>query len=123
MLNFLLILIIIACLLLIIIVLAQNPKGGGLSNIGAGASQFLGARQTADFLEKSTWYFGIGILVIIIFSYFMVTPAGNMKSRIQGSDYTPTMTQPADAPQSNPLQNMSQPQPQPEQTPEPTDQK
>jgi preprotein translocase subunit SecG len=117
MLNFLLILIIIACLLLIIIVLAQNPKGGGLSNIGAGASQFLGARQTADFLEKSTWYFGIGILVIIIFSYFMVTPSGNTKSRIQGSDYTPTMTQPASAPASNPLQNMGQQKP--EEQPQP----
>jgi preprotein translocase subunit SecG len=113
MLNFLLILIIIACLLLIIIVLAQNPKGGGLSNIGAGASQFLGARQTADFLEKSTWYFGIGILVIIIFSYFMVSPtSGGSKSRVEGSDYTPTMTQPSSTgPAANPLQHMAPPAP------------
>jgi preprotein translocase subunit SecG len=80
MLTLLLVLIIIACCLLVIIILAQNPKGGGLSNIGAGASQFLGARQTADFLEKSTWYFGIGILVVVIFTYFLTTgPTDNTK--------------------------------------------
>src|SRR4051812_2864642 len=71
MLTFLLILIIIACGLLVLIILAQNPKGGGLSNIGSGASQFLGARQTADFLEKSTWYFGVGILAVVILTYFI----------------------------------------------------
>jgi preprotein translocase subunit SecG len=73
MLYLLLILIIIACCLLVVIILAQNPKGGGLSRIGAGASQFLGARQTADFLEKSTWYFGIGILVVVFITYFLTS--------------------------------------------------
>jgi preprotein translocase subunit SecG len=110
MLNFLLILIIIASILLIIIILAQNPKsgGGGLTSIGSGASQFLGARQTADFLEKSTWYLGIGILVIVIFSYFMVSPSsGGTKSRVESSDFTPTMTQQAPgAPAVNPLQQL-----------------
>jgi preprotein translocase subunit SecG len=78
MLAFLLILIIIACALLVLIILAQNPKGGGLSNIGAGASQFLGARQTADFLEKSTWYFGVGILAVVVFTYFLTTSNPDM---------------------------------------------
>src|SRR6185437_12287951 len=91
MLTLLLILIIIACCLLVVIILAQNPKGGGLSNIGAGASQFLGARQTADFLEKSTWYFGIGILFVVIITYFLTsTPGGatdkTFKSRTQGAE-------------------------------------
>ena len=66
MLALLLILIIIACCLLVVIILAQNPKGGGLSNIGAGASQFLGARQTADFLEKSTWTLAIALLALCL---------------------------------------------------------
>ena len=84
MLAFLLILIIIACALLVLIILAQNPKGGGLSNIGAGASQFLGARQTADFLEKSTWYFGVGILAVVVFTYFLTTSNPDMyKSKSQ----------------------------------------
>ena len=92
MLALLLILIIIACCLLVVIILAQNPKGGGLSNIGAGASQFLGARQTADFLEKSTWYFGIGILVVVMITYFLTTntagPDKTLKTRTEGVDYT-----------------------------------
>jgi len=91
MLTLLLILIIIACCLLVVIILAQNPKGGGLSNIGAGASQFLGARQTADFLEKSTWYFGIGILAVVVITYFLTgSPGGGsekvFKSRTEGAE-------------------------------------
>ena len=64
--------IILACILLTLIILIQNPKGGGIASgtFGSQATQFLGARQTTDFLEKATWYFGIGILVIIIISYF-----------------------------------------------------
>lgn len=133
MLTFLLILIIIACILLIFIILAQNPKGGsGLSNFGAGASQFLGARQTADFLEKSTWYFGIGILVVIIFSYFLISPGdATQKFKTEGVDYSPTnMQQPSNSPQQgNPLdpfgqqgeqptQQQPQQQPTPEQVPQ-----
>ena len=91
MLTLLLILIIIACCLLVVIILAQNPKGGGLSNIGAGASQFLGARQTADFLEKSTWYFGIGILAVVVITYFLTGSTGGgpertFKSRTEGAE-------------------------------------
>jgi preprotein translocase subunit SecG len=101
MLTLLLILIIIACVLLVIIILAQNPKGGGLSNIGSGASQFLGARQTADFLEKSTWYFGIGILVVVIFTYFLTTgspdTSSSKKSRTEGVEWNGNVNNPAPA--------------------------
>jgi preprotein translocase subunit SecG len=102
MLTLLLILIIIASALLVLIILAQNPKGGGLSNLGSGASQFLGARQTADFLEKATWYFGIGILAVVVFTYFLtVTPTegGGPKSKVEGADYN--FAQPT-APTGNP---------------------
>ena len=98
MLTLLLILIIIASALLVLIILAQNPKGGGLSNLGSGASQFLGARQTADFLEKATWYFGIGILAVVVFTYFLtVSPAegGGPKAKVEGADYN--FSQPAPA--------------------------
>ena len=101
MLTLLLILIIIASCLLVVIILAQNPKGGGLSNIGAGASQYLGARQTADFLEKSTWYFGIGILFVVIITYFLSSsttgPNNTFKSRTEGAEapmYAPTKAKP-----------------------------
>lgn len=97
MLTLLLILIIIACILLVVIILAQNPKGGGLSNMGAGASQFLGARQTADFLEKSTWYFGIGILAVVIFTYFLTTSPdgeGGTRFKTEGVDFNAPVTAP-----------------------------
>jgi preprotein translocase subunit SecG len=104
MLYLLLILIIIASALLVVIILAQNPKDGGLTNIGSSASQFLGARQTADFLEKSTWYFGIGILAIVIFTYFLTGSPNNAdngpKFRTEGAeDYTPTGVHGKAAPQ------------------------
>jgi len=67
----LLVILIIACILLVFIILAQNPKGGGLSSMGSGASNLLGARQAADFLEKMTWYFGIGIIVAVVGTYFL----------------------------------------------------
>ena len=98
MLTLLLILIIVACALLVLIILAQNPKGGGLTSMGSGASQFLGARQTADFLEKSTWYFGIGILAVVIFTYFLTTsPDGESgpKFKTEGVDYSAPVGPPA----------------------------
>jgi preprotein translocase subunit SecG len=58
------ILILVASILLGLIVLVQNPKGGGLAANFSGGSQFMGVRQTADMLEKLTWGFGIGILVL-----------------------------------------------------------
>ena len=87
MLTLLLVIMIIACVLLIFIILAQNPKGGGVSQFGSAANQFLGARQAPDALEKGTWYFGTGILVIVAISYFLTTAPAvkeNESSRLQG---------------------------------------
>ena len=104
MITVLMILLIIASILLIFIILAQSPKGGGLTNIGSGASQYLGARQTADVLEKSTWYFGLGVLAIVIMTFFFTTGSNNegdvRKSKTEGVDYAPGF-----------LQNNSQPLP------------
>lgn len=51
--------------LLGLIVLVQNPKGGGLAaNFAGSGSQFMGVRQTADFLEKASWMLAIGLLVL-----------------------------------------------------------
>ena len=57
------VLIFIASILLILAVLSQNPKGGMAANFGA-SNQVMGVRQTADFLEKSTWGLAIAILVL-----------------------------------------------------------
>ena len=58
------IVILVVSILLGLIVLVQNPKGGGLAANFSGGSQFMGVRQTADMLEKLTWGFGIGILIL-----------------------------------------------------------
>ena len=57
------VLIFIASVLLVLAVLSQSPKGGMAANFGA-SNQVMGVRQTADFLEKSTWGLAIAILVL-----------------------------------------------------------
>lgn len=62
---FISILILVICVLLGLIVLVQNPKGGGLAaNFTGAGSQFMGVRQTADFLEKATWSLSIALLLL-----------------------------------------------------------
>lgn len=59
------ILILVVSILLGLIVLVQNPKGGGLAaNFASGGAQFMGVRQTADFLEKASWGLAIALLVL-----------------------------------------------------------
>ncbi|MGB3617436.1 MAG: preprotein translocase subunit SecG [Catalinimonas sp.] len=69
-----LVLIILLAVLLTLIVLAQNPKGGGLSSTfgGGGSSQMMGVKRTNDLLEKLTWGFAIGIMVLTVSSGFIV---------------------------------------------------
>ncbi|GGG54113.1 preprotein translocase subunit SecG [Hymenobacter glacieicola] len=59
-------LILLICLLLALVVLAQNPKGGGISSqFGAGgAAQLMGVKRTGDLLEKLTWGFAIGLMIL-----------------------------------------------------------
>jgi len=66
------VLILIASILLMLVVLVQNSKGGGLASNFAGNNQYLGVRKTADFLEKSTWTLAIALLVLSLFSIFVI---------------------------------------------------
>lgn len=73
---FISILILVVCVLLGLIVLVQNPKGGGLAaNFTGSGSQFMGVRQTADFLEKATWSLAIALLVLSL-TATMIIPRG-----------------------------------------------
>lgn len=74
-----LILIIVFCALLGVVILIQNPKGGGLAGtIGGFNNQFMGVKQTNDFLEKGTWIFSGVIGVLCLFStFFMGGDGGN----------------------------------------------
>lgn len=72
------ILILVVCVLLGLIVLVQNPKGGGLAaNFTGAGSQFMGVRQTADFLEKATWTLSVALLVLAL-TATMVIPRGSV---------------------------------------------
>jgi len=68
---------IFCAVLLVLVVLAQNSKGGGLSNQfgGSGASNLIGVKKTGDLLERLTWGFAIAIMVLSLATNF--TTPGN----------------------------------------------
>jgi preprotein translocase subunit SecG len=84
---FISVLIFAVSVLLGLVVLVQNPKGGGLAaNFSGAGSQFMGVRQTADFLEKASWGLAIALLVLSL-TATMVIPreygvTGAQKSEI-----------------------------------------
>jgi len=66
----------IVAILLMIIVLLQSSKGGGMAGTfggGGGMGTMFGARRTADFLSKASWWLGgsLAILTIIINLFFL----------------------------------------------------
>ena len=67
-------LIVLVAVVLILVVLAQNSKGGGLSNQfgGAGASQVMGVKKTGDFLEKLTWGCAIALMALTLSTKFVI---------------------------------------------------
>ncbi|PLW95530.1 MAG: preprotein translocase subunit SecG, partial [Marinilabiliales bacterium] len=69
---FLVVLMVIVCVLLGLIVLVQNSKGGGLVAGMQSSNQVMGVRQTADFLEKSTWTLAIVLLALSLLSIFVI---------------------------------------------------
>lgn len=51
-------------------ILVQNSKGGGLAS-GFAASQIMGVRKTADFLEKATWVLASSLVVLVLITNFI----------------------------------------------------
>lgn len=72
-------LIILLSVLLVLVVLAQNSKGGGLSNQfgGSSASNIIGVKKTGDLLEKLTWGFIICIMALTLSTNFIDNTGGN----------------------------------------------
>ena len=98
---FFIVLIIIAAILLILAVLMQSPKGGMAANFGV-SNEVMGVRQTADFLEKSTWTLAV-VIVALSLAATMSIPSANIRrlnsleESIQqsvegGQDFTPLQT-------------------------------
>ena len=82
---FLIILTAIASILLILAVLVQNPKSGMAANFGA-SNQVMGARQTADFLEKFTWGAAVAILALAL----LIVVAGKFTGATTEDETEPT---------------------------------
>ncbi len=98
------VLIIVTCVLLSLIVLVQSSKGGGLASNFSSSNQFMGVRKTADFLEKSTWTLAVVLLVLSLFSIFII-PRG---SKVQVGD-TDLQELYKDLPSSAPVQDFTPP--------------
>ena len=90
------ILIVIASILVTLVVLVQNSKGGGLAaNFAAGNTTF-GVRQTADFLEKTTWVLAVTVMVLCVVANFVIPNKGAAKSTLKNQieNTVPTEGQP-----------------------------
>jgi preprotein translocase subunit SecG len=105
------ILILIICILLILIVLVQNSKGGGLASNFQSSNQYMGVRQTTDFLEKSTWTLAIALLALSLISIFVIprtqvttTTSDELQQRVEQG------VQPVTPPPAVPTQNPVKPQ-------------
>ena len=91
------IIIVIASILLTLVVLVQNSKGGGLAaNFAAGNTTF-GVRQTADFLEKTTWALATTVLVLCVVATFVIPNKSSRNSSVKSQieQTVPTEGQPA----------------------------
>ncbi|MDR2585266.1 MAG: preprotein translocase subunit SecG [Prevotellaceae bacterium] len=73
------IIIVIASILLTLVVLVQNSKGGGLAANFASGNQAFGVRQTADFLEKTTWTLALTILVCCVLATAFISTGKTAK--------------------------------------------
>ncbi len=75
--------IIFLSILLVLLILAQNSKGGGLSSQfgGSGASNIMGVKKTGDLLEKLTWGFIVGIMVLAL-SAHLIRPTDSSSNEI-----------------------------------------
>jgi len=70
---------IFASILLVLVVLAQNSKGGGLSNQfgGGSASNLIGVKKTGDLLEKMTWGLAISVMALVLATNFTSPGTGS----------------------------------------------
>ncbi len=80
--TFIVILILIVSVLLALVVLVQNSKGGGLAANFAAPTQVMGVRQTADFLEKATWWLAI-ILVVLSLAATVSIPRAHTTNTLE----------------------------------------
>ena len=78
--------------------MVQNPKGRGLSSSFGGSQQIGGVQKTTDFLDKSTWYLGIALIVLIFLSTLSFQNGGVNGSKIVNENEITTPVVPSTTP-------------------------
>src|SRR5690242_1181379 len=93
--------IIFAAVLLVLVVLAQNSKGGGLSNQfgGSGASNIIGVKKTGDLLEKLTWGFVVTIMVLALSTNLVTQNTRSTNEVLERAGQGTPATQPTTTPE------------------------
>ncbi|MCT4631092.1 preprotein translocase subunit SecG [Winogradskyella sp.] len=88
-----LILIVIVAFLLVVVIMVQNPKGGGLSSSfgGGGTQQLGGVKKTGDFLDKSTWFLAVALIVLILASNLTLDSGNSIDSKALDENETTEM--------------------------------
>ncbi len=77
---------ILVSFVLIVVILLQSSKGGGLAGTfgGSGGGQFgsvFGARRTADFLSRATWWLGGALLVLALVINLFFLPKSSLDNK------------------------------------------
>jgi preprotein translocase subunit SecG len=87
---------ILVCLALIVAVLLQAGTGGGLAAMGGGASTdtFLGGRQAATILTKSSWWLGGTFLALALILAGLSTRTSQPRSVLEAEPVAPTPVMP-----------------------------
>ena len=82
--NFIVILILIVSIVLALVVLVQNSKGGGLAANFSAPTQVMGVRQTADFLEKATWWLaGLLVALSLVATFSISSTRGENSNKVE----------------------------------------
>lgn len=76
---------VIIAIAMILIVLIQESKGGGLASSFAASNQIMGVRKTTDIVEKLTWGFAVGMVVLSILSAYVAPKATQSGSVIENA--------------------------------------
>lgn len=76
---------VIIAIAMILIVLIQESKGGGLASSFAASNQIMGVRKTTDIVEKLTWGFAVGMVVLSILSAYVAPKAVQSGSVIENA--------------------------------------
>lgn len=104
-----LILIVVVAFLLVVVIMVQNPKGGGLSSSfgGGGTQQLGGVKKTGDFLDKSTWFLGTALIILILASNLTLDSGNSLDSKAYDENDATEM--PVSAPASNDASGTEEP--------------